>query len=88
MRFDASRHADSSVADRERSRKRGNERGAERPFGEEISQDVRKAKRDAESVHRIAGAEEIRENLIADETQSAAGHRRDADNASGADQLL
>ena len=76
-----------SVARRERARERRHERGAERAFGEQIAQDVGEAERDAEGVHRIAGAEEVREDLIADESQHAAGHRRDADDASRSDEL-
>ena len=51
---------------------------AHRAFGEEIADQIGNAERDVERVHLVAGAEERRQHLIADETEDAARQRRDA----------
>ena len=87
MTFDATREA-TDLIPREYARKRRHECGAQCTFGKQVSKDVRKAERDAEGVHRIAGAEEIREHLIAHDAEHAARHRRNADGSGRSDEAL
>ena len=88
MTLEARRQAAALSPDASDRRERRHERGAEGAFGEQIPQDVWQAESDAEGVHGIAGTEKIRKNLIADETQDPAGHRRDADDPGRPYELL
>ena len=72
----------------ERAGERRHQRRAHRAFGEQIAEHIGKAEGDAEGVHRIAGAEEVGENLIANEPEHPAGHRRHADDAGRSDELV
>ena len=52
-------------------RKRGDERSTHGPFGEEVAHQVRNAVRDVERVHRVAGAEQVGQNLVTHESKYA-----------------
>ena len=62
-------------------RERRDERRAHRAFREEVSHQVRNPERDVVGVDRVAGAEQVRHDLIAHEAEHAARHRGDANNA-------
>ena len=71
---------------RQGARKRRHERRAHRAFSEQVTQDVWNTERDAEGIHRVGRTEKIRENLVADQSENPAGHRRSADDPSRSEQ--
>ena len=82
----ASCHARSRAVGGEPLREGRDERGAHRAFGEEIADEVGDAERDQERVHRVAGAEVVREDLVAHQPEDAAGHGGQAEDAGRAGQ--
>ena len=54
---------------------------AHRAFGEEVTDEVGDAEGDAERIHRVAGAEVVGQDLVADQPEDSAGHGRQAEKA-------
>ena len=65
---------------------RRHEGGRHRALREEIADEVRQPERHVEGVHLVAGAECMREHLLAHQPQDPAGHRRAAGKARGTGQ--
>ena len=70
----------------ERTAERGHEGGRHRALREEIANEVRQPERHVEGVHLVAGAEGVREHLLAHQPQDPARHRRAAGEAGGTGQ--